>query len=47
MRPETTRPRGLTAVISVKLTDPQFEGSDQAKLGNAEVKGSQVRQLSP
>ncbi len=30
---------GLTAVISVKLTDPQFEGQTKAKLGNADVKG--------
>ena len=30
---------GLTAVISVKLTEPQFEGQTKAKLGNAEVKG--------
>jgi DNA gyrase subunit B len=30
---------GLTAVISVKLTDPQFEGQTKAKLGNAELKG--------
>jgi DNA gyrase subunit B len=30
---------GLTAVISVKLIEPQFEGQTKAKLGNAEVKG--------
>ncbi|MBA7489754.1 DNA gyrase subunit B [subsurface metagenome] len=30
---------GLTAVISVKLTEPQFEGQVKAKLGNPEVKG--------
>jgi DNA gyrase subunit B len=30
---------GLTAVISVKLIDPQFEGQTKAKLGNAEIKG--------
>lgn len=30
---------GLTAVISVKLSDPQFEGQTKAKLGNAEVRG--------
>ena len=32
---------GLTAVISVKLAEPQFEGQTKAKLGNLEVK-SQV-----
>lgn len=30
---------GLTAVISVKLTEPQFEGQTKAKLGNSDVKG--------
>jgi DNA gyrase subunit B len=30
---------GLTAVISVKLVDPQFEGQTKAKLGTAEIKG--------
>ena len=29
---------GLTAIVSVKLTDPQFEGQTKAKLGNAEIK---------
>ncbi|MEI7620156.1 MAG: DNA topoisomerase (ATP-hydrolyzing) subunit B [Candidatus Falkowbacteria bacterium] len=29
---------GLTAIISVKIVDPQFEGQTKAKLGNAEVK---------
>lgn len=29
---------GLTAIISVKLSDPQFEGQTKTKLGNTEVK---------
>lgn len=30
---------GLTAVISVKLAEPQFEGQTKAKLGNPEIRG--------
>jgi DNA gyrase subunit B len=30
---------GLTAIISVKLPNPQFEGQTKAKLGNPEMKG--------
>lgn len=32
--------RGLAAIISVKLQDPQFEGQTKAKLGNSEVRGA-------
>jgi len=30
---------GLTAIVSVKLTNPQFEGQTKAKLGNSEIRG--------
>jgi DNA gyrase subunit B len=30
---------GLTAIVSVKLSEPQFEGQTKGKLGNAEMKG--------
>jgi DNA gyrase subunit B len=30
---------GLTAVISIKLPEPQFEGQTKTKLGNSDVKG--------
>ncbi len=35
---------GLTAIVSVKLTNPQFEGQTKGKLGNAEIK-TQVEQI--
>ena len=31
---------GLTAIISVKVAEPQFEGQTKTKLGNAEVRGA-------
>ncbi len=30
---------GLTAVISIKMPEPQFEGQTKTKLGNSEIKG--------
>lgn len=30
---------GLTAIVSVKLTNPQFEGQTKAKLGNSDIRG--------
>ncbi len=30
---------GLTAIVSVKLSEPQFEGQTKGKLGNPEIKG--------
>ncbi len=30
---------GLTAIVSIKLADPQFEGQTKTKLGNSEIKG--------
>ncbi|MDY4060185.1 DNA topoisomerase (ATP-hydrolyzing) subunit B [Anaerovoracaceae bacterium SGI.195] len=30
---------GLTAIVSVKLTNPQFEGQTKTKLGNSDMKG--------
>lgn len=35
---EDTR-EGLTAVLSIKMREPQFEGQTKTKLGNSEVKG--------
>ena len=34
---------GLTAIISVKLREPQFEGQTKTKLGNSEIQGFVVR----
>ena len=34
---------GLTAIISVRVPDPQFEGQTKTKLGNSEVEGIVTR----
>ena len=31
---------GMTAVISIKIEDPQFEGQTKQKLGNNEARGA-------
>jgi DNA gyrase subunit B len=37
---------GLTAIVSVKVPNPQFEGQTKTKLGNSEVKGMVDKVLS-
>ena len=37
---------GLTAVISVKLTEPQFEGQTKTKLGNSEMRTAVAKVLT-
>jgi len=37
---------GLTAVISIKVAEPQFEGQTKTKLGNSEVMGTVDQMLS-
>ena len=37
---------GLTAVISVKVQEPQFEGQTKTKLGNSEVMGAVDQAIS-
>ena len=37
---------GLTAVISVKVAEPQFEGQTKTKLGNSDVMGAVDRMMS-
>ena len=31
---------GLTAIVSVKIEEPQFEGQTKQKLGNSEARGA-------
>ena len=38
---------GLTAVISIKVAEPQFEGQTKTKLGNNEVMGAVQAKHSP
>ncbi len=38
---------GLTAVISIKLGEPQFEGQTKTKLGNTEAKGFVQKVVAP
>ncbi len=42
---EDTR-EGLVAVVSVKLTDPQFEGQTKTKLGNSEMRNFVVKAMN-
>lgn len=37
---------GITAVISVKLTEPQFEGQTKTKLGNSEIRTQTARAMT-
>ena len=37
---------GLTAIVSVKIEDPQFEGQTKQKLGNSEARGAVVNIVS-
>ncbi len=43
--PEDAR-EGLVAVISVKLTEPQFEGQTKTKLGNSEMRNYVVKAMN-
>lgn len=45
LSPEDYR-EGLTAVISVKVAEPQFEGQTKTKLGNGEVRGAVSQAIS-